>query len=47
MNEFFKFASENPFLTFFLFCIVTEMIVRIFYAVFHYTESKDEDEDDE
>lgn len=33
MTEFFKFASENPWLTFFLFAIVAEMIYRTAYAL--------------
>ena len=33
MTEFFNFAENNPVLTFFLFSIVSECIVKIIYAI--------------
>jgi hypothetical protein len=56
MTDFFKFASEHPWLTFFLAMIVSEMLVRcVYYPVRYlavmirgwepYSEKKEEDED--
>lgn len=34
MKDFFKFASESPYLTFFLFVVVFDSLARIFEAIF-------------
>ena len=45
MNDFYKFASENPWLTFFIFVTVTEMVVRCCSIIFNRNEPDDEEEE--
>lgn len=45
MNEFYKFSSESPFLTFFIVLLVTEMVVRCCTIIFNRNEVGEEDED--
>jgi hypothetical protein len=33
MSDFYKFASENPWLAFFLFCVAAQAIVYVFEAI--------------
>lgn len=46
MSDFFKFASENPWLTFFLFCIVGETIVRCVSLICTEKDINEDGEDD-
>lgn len=50
MSAFYKFASESPWLTFFLACIVAQMLVSIFRAIFGREDcdcsKEDEDENE-
>lgn len=39
MNEFYSFASNSPFLTFFLASMILSAIVKIFQAIFGYNKT--------
>ncbi len=48
MTNFYEFASNNPWLTFGLFIVVTEMVVRVAWAIrgtVKTTDSGDQDDD--